>query len=127
MIIALDTSTPTCHLFVYTDTWHEHQWDAGRGLAKGLLGFMQTAITEYGHFPEDVTGIISLQGPGSYTGLRIGITVLNTIASAQAIPIVGVTGEDWLAAGLVRLNAEQDDRLVMPEYGGEPHITTPRK
>jgi len=128
MIIALDTSTPECRIFVYADqSWNEHIWEAGRGLAKGLLGFLDEVVSDYGEFPDDITGLISFQGPGSYTGLRIGITVLNTIASAQRIPIVGVTGDDWLTTGLTRLSENENDQLVMPEYGSEPHITTPRK
>jgi tRNA threonylcarbamoyladenosine biosynthesis protein TsaB len=124
MIIGLDTSTPVCRLYVHEgDSWQSHEWEAGRGLAKGLLGYLEEHLRAL----QAITGIIVFQGPGSYTGLRIGLTVMNTIASAQHIPIIGVTGEDWLSNGFARLSAGENDQLVMPEYGGEPHITTPRK
>lgn len=124
MIIALDTSTPVCRLSVRDgDTWHEHQWEAGRELAGGLLTYLETAVGPL----TEIKGIIAYQGPGSFTGLRIGLTVMNTIADAQHIPIVGQRGDDWRTVGLERLSGGEDDRLVMPIYGGEPNITTPRK
>jgi tRNA threonylcarbamoyladenosine biosynthesis protein TsaB len=128
MIIALHTATPTCTLYVHTQSiWHEHQWEAGRGLAKGLVAYIEEVVTEFGAFPDGIDGIIAFKGPGSFTGLRIGLTVLNTIANAQQIPIVGASGDSWLTDGLERLQQGENDQLVMPEYGSEPHITVARK
>lgn len=128
MIISLDTSTPTCFIGIYDGTqWHQQEWDAGRKLAKELLTYLQEALAAHNGALTDLKGIIAYQGPGSFTGLRIGLTVLNTLASAEHIPIVGVTGEDWQQQGLARLGRNENDELVMPEYGGEPNITTPRK
>lgn len=67
------------------------------------------------------------KGPGSFTGLRIGITVFNTLAYANTWPIVGVTGDDWRQLGVKRLENKENDEIVLPEYGGEANITTPRK
>ena len=128
MILSIDTSTPTCFIGVYDGSqWHQHEWDAGRTLAKNLLTYVQEAVVAHDAHLSDISGIIAYQGPGSFTGLRIGLTVVNTLASAQHIPIVGVNGEAWQQQGLDRLEQGQNDELVMPEYGGEPHITTPRK
>ena len=128
MIISLDTSTPTCFIGVYDGhAWHQHEWEAGRKLAKELLTYLQEALSAHDAKLDDIKGIIAYQGPGSFTGLRIGLTVLNTLASAEHVPIVGMTGEDWQQRGLSRLEQRENDELVMPEYGGEPNITTPRK
>jgi tRNA threonylcarbamoyladenosine biosynthesis protein TsaB len=67
------------------------------------------------------------QGPGSFTGLRIGITVANAIAYAQSVPIVGTRGEHWMADGIKRLQSGQNDTRVMPYYGADPNITKPGK
>lgn len=128
MILALDTATPECRLSIWFDNaWHEHSFEAGRTLGKELIGFAQRSLESHGQTLQDVSGIVAFQGPGSFTGLRIGLTVLNTLADAQHIPIVGVTGEQWQEAGRRRLEAGDNDQLVMPFYGSEAHITQPRK
>lgn len=128
MILYLDTSTPTCQLTFSEDNWkHEVSWEARRGLAKGLLSFLDTQLKEVGKTWADVTGIVVYQGPGSFTGLRIGITVCNSLAYANNVPIVGATGDDWKNQGALRLQAGENDEIAMPEYGGEANITQPRK
>jgi len=128
MILLLDTSTPVCKLTLIDGDWRLHdEWEAGRTLAKGLLSYLSEHFEAHGKSWQDVSGIVAFKGPGSFTGLRIGLTVLNTIADSEQVPIVGTTGEDWQAAGLQRLESGDNDELVMPEYGAEAHITTPRK
>lgn len=128
MILLLDTATPTCKLTLIDGDWRFHdEWEAGRTLAKELLGYLQTTMAAQGKSWGDISGIVAFKGPGSFTGLRIGLTVLNTLADAQQIPIVGVVGENWQKEGLERLKSGHNDGIVLPEYGGEANITTPRK
>lgn len=128
MIILLDTSTPLCKLMLVDDsTQIESEWQADRTLAKGLLGYLQVQLAAQGKNWQDVSGIGVFKGPGSFTGLRIGLTVLNTAADALAIPIVGTTGDEWKRDAVVRLNAGENDMIVLPEYGSDAHITKPRK
>lgn len=128
MILLLDTSTPVCKLTLIEADWrYDDEWESGRTLAKGLLSYLQDSLAKNNKVWADITGIVAFKGPGSFTGLRIGLTVLNTFADSESIPIIGSTGDDWQAAGLARLQAGDNDTLVMPEYGAEAHITTPRK
>jgi len=128
MILLLDTSTPVCKLsLIEGDVRYDDQWESGRTLAKGLLGYLHDALIKNGKTWTDISGIVAYKGPGSFTGLRIGLTVLNTFADSESIPIVGTTGDDWQSSGLARLENNENDELVMPEYGAEAHITTPRK
>ncbi|MDB5179677.1 MAG: HAD-superfamily hydrolase, subfamily variant 3 [Candidatus Saccharibacteria bacterium] len=128
MILLLDTSTPTCKLsFVEGDWRFDDEWESGRTLAKGLLGYLQDNLAKHDKTWADISGIVAFKGPGSFTGLRIGLTVLNTFADSESVPIVGTTGQTWQAVGLTRLSSGENDELVMPEYGAEAHITTPRK
>lgn len=128
MIIALDTSSPLCRFWLIEDDSTEYfEWEAGRGLADGLLGFMRESLAKQARIWTDIDGIVAFKGPGSFTGLRIGLTVLNTIADTRNVSIVGTTGDDWKEHGLRRLQADENDKLVMPLYGREPNITKPRK
>lgn len=119
---------PICRLSLVDGDWrYESQWEAGRELAKGLLAYIQSQLEGQGKSWEDLTGLGVFKGPGSFTGLRIGITVLNTVSYAQEIPIVGEVGEDWQAKAMKRLLSGESDKVVLPEYGGEANITQPRK
>lgn len=129
MIVLLNTSTSLCHLYFANDDsiTYETSWEAGRELAKGLLLFIQQELRGQGLTWKEVTGLVVFKGPGSFTGLRIGITVMNSLAYINGLPIIGVTGERWQDEGLRRLAAGENDTIVMPEYGGEANITKPRK
>lgn len=128
MILLLDTSTPICRLSLVDGDWHyDDQWQADRELAKGLLGYLHQQLQKNGKDWADISAVGVFQGPGSFTGLRIGLTVLNTLADAQGIAIVGATGGDWQATVLARLNARENDKIVLPFYGREANITQARK
>lgn len=128
MILLLDTSTPVCKLTLIGDNWrHDDEWQADRQLADGLLGYIESQLTSKDTSWDDITGIGVFKGPGSFTGLRIGMSVLNTLAHAKQVPIVGTTGDDWQADALSRLQSREDEKIVLPFYGREANITKPRK
>jgi tRNA threonylcarbamoyladenosine biosynthesis protein TsaB len=128
MIVLLDTSTPLCSLTLVDggDTYHD-EWQADRELALGLLKYLNDQLKEHAKGWKDITGIAVYEGPGSFTGLRIGLTVMNTLAASQAVSIVGTRGDDWQERALERLARGENDRIVLPFYGSEPHITVARK
>ena len=128
MILLLDTSTATCRLsLVDGDARHDFEWLAERQLAKGLLEYIKTQLSAQSKTLYDISAIGVLQGPGSFTSLRIGLTVCNTIADSLGVAIVGETGDDWQSKCLDRLQAGNNQRIVMPVYGSEANITTQRK
>ena len=128
MIVLLDTSTPVCRVGLSvnsTISWHE--WEANRDLAKGLLRYLGDVLGEQHATLSDIQAIGVLKGPGSFTGLRIGLTVMNTLADSMNVPIVGCKGKTWAQDALTRLEQGDNDGIVMPDYGAAAHITTPRK
>ena len=109
------------------ETRYVERWQADRTLARNMLDFLRQQLAKHDLSFTDVTGIGVFRGPGSFTGLRIGMTVLNTWARAEHIPIVGEVGDGWKLRCLERLKAGDDDQILLPEYGSPAHVTKPRK
>lgn len=128
MILLLDTSTPICKLTFLDGDWRQDdEWQAGRELASGLLEYLEKILHKYDKTWSDISAIGVFKGPGSFTGLRIGLTVVNTIADAKAIPIVGGCNDDWQDEVLTKLHTGINEKIVLPFYGGEANITIPKK
>lgn len=124
MILFLDTSGSKCKVWLDDELF---VWDAGRGLAKGILRFLEECLEKHSSSWEDLTGLVFMKGPGSFTGLRIGAVVMNTIADSENLPIVGEVGDDWREKAEQRLSAGKNDKIVLPEYGAEANITALKK
>ena len=127
MILLLDTSTPLSKLTLINNDWHqENEWQADRTLAKDLLGYLDKTLYACDKTMADITALCVFEGPGSFTGLRIGITVMNTIADAKNIPIVGARGENWKDEAIAKLISGKNEKIILPFYGSEPNITCAR-
>lgn len=128
MIILIDTSTNQCRLTIVDDNKQHHfSQDLGRGLARFLLKFIEDSLVSLESDVRCISGIGVMKGPGSFTGLRIGLTVANTLADSLDIPIIGEMGDNWREQALARLDSGENDQIVLPFYGGEANITRPRK
>ena len=127
MYLAIRTDNSQAEIYLLNDqgvVQRQKVWLAERTLARDLPGEVDNLVDgDYGQ----LTGVLVYQGPGSFTGLRIGITVANAVAYVQSLPIVATAGENWLADGVDQLNNGADDKIALPEYGAAPHITPPRK
>ena len=128
MILLLDTSSPVCRLSLMDDGRRtDDEWHSDRQLADGLLAYLESRLADADATWEDLTGIGVFKGPGSFTGLRIGMSVLNTIADTKRIPIVSAIGDGWQEEAVKRLSAGENERIALPFYGREANITKPRK
>lgn len=110
MKIYLDTSTPETVLKI-NDKEYRHTF--GRDLAEQLLGYMRDKLAEHDASFQDITEITFMAGPGSFTGLRIGATIVNTLAHELNIPLYDHHG--------------QRHPIIIPDYGRGANITAPRK
>lgn len=130
MILTLRTDKPEAEIGLFTPDGTQqtyYKWLADRQLAKELLTKIKQQLDENSANFTSLTGIVVFQGPGSFTGLRIGITVANTLAYGLEIPIVTAQGEDWVTIGLGKLQAGKNERMILPHYGAEANITMPKK
>lgn len=129
MYLTIRTDKPEAEIGLFDDdrqlayeTWHAH-----RELAETIHHKIDDVLQKQGKTMADVQGVAAYQGPGSFTGLRIGLTVANALAYAYKLPVVATTGDDWIAEAAKLLPTAKPTTYVAPEYGGEAHITEPRK
>lgn len=123
MIIYLDTSTAITHIWI-GDT--EYSYETGRELARDLLKILEESLHKSNLTWDSISGLAVFRGPGSFTGLRIGITAMNTIAYAKEIPIVGTLSDNWRAEAHIRLNNRDNDQIVLPYYDKPANVTPPK-
>lgn len=67
-----------------------YTWDADMAQSEQLLPEIDKLLAKNKVKLKDLKGIIVVCGPGSYTGLRVGISTANSLAFGLGIPIVGV-------------------------------------
>src|SRR3954451_165141 len=67
-----------------------------------IMPAIQTLMKDCERVPADLTKIVVAKGPGSYTGVRIGVTIAKTLAWTLNIPLVGISSLEALAAGVAR-------------------------
>ncbi|MEX0629050.1 MAG: tRNA (adenosine(37)-N6)-threonylcarbamoyltransferase complex dimerization subunit type 1 TsaB [Chloroflexota bacterium] len=74
-------------------------WSAERGLGGELLPRLLQLLDQQGATLRDVTGIAVGIGPGSFTGMRVGLALAKGLVAGLGCPIVGIPSLDaWLVA-----------------------------
>ncbi|MEK7561430.1 MAG: tRNA (adenosine(37)-N6)-threonylcarbamoyltransferase complex dimerization subunit type 1 TsaB [Patescibacteria group bacterium] len=128
IILGIRTDKPEAELYLYDDKKElgKLKWQAHRELSKTIHSKIQEILNKLSISWDDIEGIVCFKGPGSFTGLRIGLTVANALAYAQNIPIVARRGENWLEAGLKDLQTGKTDKIATPYYD-RPAATSPPK
>lgn len=132
MILALRTDKPEAelHLIANNDTTLDSElWQAHRELSDNLHERIEQLLSRNQAAFQSIDGLIIFEGPGSFTGLRIGVTVANTLSYSLDIPIIGAKGDNWLQTGLERIKSSPPtfSNIVIPKYGSPARITQPRK
>jgi tRNA threonylcarbamoyladenosine biosynthesis protein TsaB len=125
IVLGIRTDSPQTELYIIDNgaVCGQKSWESGRTLAATLLGEIDTLLSSNKFVVDDLDGIIFYEGPGSFTGLRIGASVANSIGYSLGIPIAAESGEQWLKAGKNSLSEHQGTSIVLPLYGSEPNIT----
>jgi tRNA threonylcarbamoyladenosine biosynthesis protein TsaB len=103
------------------------QWQAGRELSMQVHRVIDDLLIQLNTKHTEMSGVVVYQGPGSYTGLRISISVANALGYSLDIPVVATTGQDWKNLGIIYLKTNKTFTPVSPAYGGQVYTTTPRK
>lgn len=100
LLLAVDTSTSVASVALHDGerVVSETTWLAGREHSTRVLVEIQAALERTGHHTLDLTGLVVARGPGSFTGVRVALSVSKGIAAARGLPLWGVSSLDVVAA-----------------------------
>lgn len=121
MLLALDTATRWTGLALHDGTTivAEHGWRSVNTQTVELAPAVTQMLSRAGVASEELRAIAVTLGPGSYTGLRIGLGFAKGLALAYQIPLVGVPTLDIVAAAL----PAAEGPLVVVAEAGRTRIT----
>ncbi len=101
MFLAIDTATDWASIAIYDAEegriLHEETWWARRQHTTTLMPRIDAAFQFLSFPPSHLRGIAVAIGPGSYTGLRVGLSLAKGLALALGIPLVGIPTLDVIA------------------------------
>lgn len=100
MLLAIDTATQQAGIALTTRdaVLIELVWQAGRHHTEEMPPAINAAFTRTGTTPAELTGVAVTIGPGSFTGLRIGLSLAKGFAAAHDLLLVGIPTLDVIAA-----------------------------
>ena len=131
-LIALETSGRSASVALATlsedgrlaDVHQRDLSQTGRRHARTLVPELQSLLSEHGFAPADCEAVAVTLGPGSFTGLRVGVACAKTLAWAAGLKIVGVGTLEVIARqsnasdAVVLANAEREQLFVATLSGG---------
>jgi tRNA threonylcarbamoyladenosine biosynthesis protein TsaB len=128
-ILTLRTDNPEAEigLFHGSEKAVYEVWTAHRELAETIHKKLEEILNKSSILLEDVQGIVIFEGPGSFTGLRIGMSVANALAYSLEVPIIASAGKNWQQDGIQKIQSGKSDKIAIPEYGEAARTTKPRK
>lgn len=113
MFCFIDTAATGCHIAFADDNGiiAKRSLPIERGHAEALMPLYQDCLNDTGKTAQDITAVFVTVGPGSFTGLRVGLTVARFIGFTLSIPVHGITMFQAFSCGV----DSKQNRLVLIE------------
>ena len=129
MILAIRTDKPEAELYLFNSQGikiDEIIWMAHRQLSETIHKQIDVLLERNNGSLASLESILFYEGPGSYTGLRIGASVVNALAQSLDLTVSQSGSQEWLQESLAKLS-KGAARTVVPVYGAPALTTEPRK
>ncbi|MGB7366073.1 tRNA (adenosine(37)-N6)-threonylcarbamoyltransferase complex dimerization subunit type 1 TsaB [Carnobacterium jeotgali] len=112
-VLAIDTSNQAMSIAVLDDekVIGEITTNIKRNHSERLMPAIDELMKDVQWQPSDLNRIVVAKGPGSYTGLRIGVTVAKTLAWTLGVELVGISSLKTLAG-----NCESSPHYLVPLF-----------
>lgn len=93
-----------------------------KNASESIFGNIDQLVKKASIQLSDIKGVLVIKGPGSFTGLRVGIAVANQFAHQLKIPIIGFQTEEWYRyrtdeKDFVYLQSMNRDQVYMVGFG----------
>lgn len=125
MLLALDTATQLMSLALYDgfNLLAEQTWHTSYNHSVELAPTLQAILDRAGVTTDDLTVMAVCIGPGSYSGLRVGVSLAKGMAAVHHLPLVGITALDVIASaqphyadGLIVVVQAGRERIIVGRY-----------
>lgn len=116
MLLAIDTATRTYGIALHDgeQVVAEQVWRGPGHATSDYPPEVARLMLRVRVTPRDLRGIAVAQGPGSFTGLRIGLALAKGLAFVRRLPLIGIPTHEILAAGLP---SRKEPLLALVEAG----------
>jgi tRNA threonylcarbamoyladenosine biosynthesis protein TsaB len=127
MILAIDTSAAQCAVALLgvgdsaIDPVVERR-DMERGHAEHLFPMIESVLAQAGIGYDRLSRVAVCTGPGSFTGVRIGVAAARGIALGRSIPVIGISRFEALAARMLKIGAGGPVAVCLSGRGGAVYV-----
>jgi tRNA threonylcarbamoyladenosine biosynthesis protein TsaB len=124
MLLAIDTATQVMSIALHDgrSVLAEHTWQTANNHTIELAPAVHKMLEQCDVGVPRLTGLAVSIGPGSYSGLRVGVALAKGLALARKLPLVGVSSLDTIAAG----QPHYQGGLIVVVQAGRGRITVGR-
>jgi tRNA threonylcarbamoyladenosine biosynthesis protein TsaB len=136
IVLAIDTAGTACNVALLDhargETLAVAGAEIGRGHAEQLMGFIDSGLDAAGIGMDAIGRIAVTIGPGSFTGIRVGVAAARGLALALSVPVVGVSVLQALAVSaleaapgapvLIVTDAKRDE-VYLQSFDADGHPT----
>jgi tRNA threonylcarbamoyladenosine biosynthesis protein TsaB len=113
-ILAIDTATDACSVAVYLDGSYQEQYELiPRQHSQRLFAMLRSLLPDGRLREHGIDAIAYSEGPGSFTGLRIGVSAVQGLAYASGLPAIGISTLALQAQTALRTGATRADESLL--------------
>lgn len=115
-ILSIDTATDICSVALGYDGELRDKMESAedRSHAKLLTVLIQDILDKNGLQVSDLDAVAVSEGPGSYTGLRIGVSAAKGMCYVSKLPLIGISTLKTIAAGYLMNNDISNETVLLP-------------